>query len=232
MNDSLIIDGLTIQVHRSSLRRTSGLIVERDGTVVVAVPERLAEDEIRNYIESKLLLLHTALAKKERSLRNQSPKEYITGEGFYYLGRKFRLKIVDDSSHSSVRLMNGRFLLSRSSVSEGRELFVQWYTMRAQDWIPDRVSRLQRRVGVTPLAVNIRDLAYRWGSCTRQGKLNFHWRTMLLPPERLDYLILHELCHIHVSDHSQEFYNHLRCASPNYMDHEAWLRTNGDFYKI
>ena len=103
---------------------------------------------------------------------------------------------------------------------------------RAADWIPRRVRLLQDRVGLQPESIEIRDLGFRWGSCTEKGKLFFHWRLILLPPERIDYLILHELVHLHEHNHSPAFYERLRRAAPEYELHEEWLRRNGDQYGL
>ena len=68
------------------------------------------------------------------------------------------------------------------------------------------------------------DLGYRWASCGQGGKLYFHWRVILLPPSRIEYLVLH--------DHSPAFHQRLRRAVPNYHNHEHWLRAHGDDYRL
>jgi len=122
--------------------------------------------------------------------------------------------------------------MPRLLVLRGREVFINWYTKRAEDWVPRRVQLLQDRVGVVPESIEIRDLGFRWGSCTEKGKILFHWRLILLPPERIDYLILHELVHLHEHNHSPAFYERLRRAAPEYERHEEWLRRNGDQYGL
>jgi predicted metal-dependent hydrolase len=122
--------------------------------------------------------------------------------------------------------------MPRVLAPKGREVFINWYTERAAGWIPRRIRLLQGRVGVKPEFIEIRDLGFRWGSCTENGKLFFHWRLILLPPERIDYLILHELVHLHEHNHSQAFYERLRRAAPEYEHHEEWLRRNGDQYGL
>lgn len=229
MSSLLTIDNLCVEVHRSSRRRQVDLTVERDGRVVVAAPERLTDEEIDKLVRSRLVSLHSNLARKREVLSNQPAKQYVTGEGFYYLGRKFRLKLVD-ATDDGLRLLNGRFLLPRASARDGRSHFVRWYTEHAQQWLFDRASSLQDRVAAHPTVIRIRDLGYRWGSCTENGAVNFHWRIILLPPPRIDYLILHELCHLHEHNHSPAFYERLRRAAPDHHEHERWLRENGDHY--
>ncbi|BBO69897.1 hypothetical protein DSCA_38270 [Desulfosarcina alkanivorans] len=85
-------------------------------------------------------------------------------------------------------------------------------------------------MGIEPESIEIRDLGFRWGSCASKGKLLFHWRLILLPPERIDYLILHELVHLHGHNHSPASYDRLKRAAPDYERQEEWLRRIGDQY--
>jgi type I restriction enzyme M protein len=133
---------------------------------------------------------------------------------------------------NSLEFEKGRFFLSHTLAPKGKEIFMQWYCGQAVEWIKRRVNALKDRVAAEPESVGIRDLGFRWGSCTHKGKMFFHWRIILLPPERIDYLILHELVHIHEHNHSPAFYERLRRASPDYKQHEDWLRRYGDLYSL
>jgi predicted metal-dependent hydrolase len=204
--------------------------------VAIAVPEAMRAAEIEKIIRGKQEWLYTALARKDATTKGPPAKEYVTGEGFYYLGRKYRLKLADNGEGPSgdlpLELQNGRFVLARGLAAEGRALFVRWYAREAGLWIGKRVNALKARVAAHPLGIEIRDLGFRWGSCTPKGKLFFHWRTVLLPPEQIDYLVLHELVHVHEHNHSAGFYERLRRASPDHKVHEAWFRKHGDEYRL
>ena len=236
MNDSIQIDDIVVEIRRSVRRQTVDLTVERDGRVAIAVPEGLQDGEIEKIIRRKQEWLYTALARKESTEKGPPPKEYVTGEGFYYLGRKYRLKLATNGEAPGgdlpLDLTNGRFLLPRDRASEGRDIFIQWYTREAGIWIGKRVAALKARVAVSPQEIEIRDLGFRWGSCTCKGKLFFHWRTVLLPPEQIDYLVLHELVHVHEHNHGAAFYERLRRVSPDHKVHEAWFRKYGDEYRL
>jgi hypothetical protein len=231
MNNSIIVDNLTVEIRRSGRRRHVDLTVERDGSVVVAAPDRFGDEEVEKLVRSRLVNLHSHIARKREILSNQPVKEYVTGEGFYYLGRKYRLKLVDDGT-TSLRLLNGRFLLPRAMAAKGREAFIRWYTEHGQQWLRERAIPLEERVAIHPTSITVRDLGFRWGSCAESGAVNFHWRIILLPPKQIDYLILHELCHLHEHDHSRAFYTRLGRAVPDHGEHEEWLRTNGDRFNL
>jgi len=236
MSEHIQIDGVTVEVRRSARRRSVDLTVERDGEVSVAVPEEMSTAEIGRIVRGKQEWLYTALARKEATNKGPPPKEYVTGEGFFFLGRKYRLRVVADDEvgggKGGLQWTNGRFFLGRGKVGDGKDLFVRWYTMQAAEWLAKRVNALKARVGVESVEIGVRDLGFRWGSCTHKGKVFFHWRTVLLPPERIDYLVLHELVHIHEHNHSAAFYERLRRASPDHKVHEAWFREHGDEYRL
>lgn len=230
------IDDTTIEVKRSPRRKTVELMVERDGHVVIYAPESATTKSLEGTARGKLVWVYRKLGRKEEELHRLPTKEFVSGEGFYYLGRKYRLKLLDDTVISNdgaeLRLVNGRFLMPREFAPDGRDIFVRWYTDKALDHVSRRVEALKARVAAAPEVINIRDLGFRWGSCTDKGKVFFHWRIVLLPPPRVDYLITHELVHLHEYNHSPMFYERLSRAVPNYARHEEWLRRYGDLYSI
>jgi predicted metal-dependent hydrolase len=150
----------------------------------------------------------------------------VTGEGFYYLGRSYRLLLVDDQVRA-LKLEHGRFKLLRSRASEGRSIFVRWYGEHAEAWLRRRLGRWVDRVDARPSGLNVRDLGYRWGSCGKSKRLNFNWRIILLPPDAIDYLIVHELAHLHEPSHSRAFWQHVERAMPDYDRRKDWLAVHG-----
>lgn len=234
--EEINIKDVSVQVKRSARRRTIELIIERDGRIYLYAPETADRKNLEAMVGKKLLWIHQQVSRKREELHRLPEKEFVSGEGFYYRGRKYRLKLIDEDlsggNGSRLQFYKGRFLMCRSSAPKGYELFVNWYTEQATDWITRRIQSLQNRVGIKPESLEIRDLGFRWGSCTRKGKLLFHWRLILLPPERIDYLILHELVHLHEHNHSTAFYDRLRRAAPDHERHEEWLRRNGDHYRL
>ena len=235
MSESIQIDDLKVEVRRSARRLNVDLTIDRDRGVVIAVPDSMTEADIAKIIRNKQMWLYTALGRKEATHKGPPPKEYVSGEGFFYLGKKYRLKVLRDGQKpvgGALQLQNDRFYLPHELAADGRAVFLKWYSDRAAEWIARRMNAIKGRVAATPQAIEIRDLGFRWASCTHKGKMFFHWRAILLPPERIDYLILHELVHVHEHNHSPAFYERLRRASPDYKQHEDWFRRYGDLYSL
>ena len=235
MNEIVEINDLKVEVRRSPRRRTVDLIVDRFGDLVINVPQALPHAEIESIVRRKQEWIYTKIGQKEIVLSASGNKEYVTGEGFYYLGKKYRLKLFEPDATTPVpplRLINGRFWLVRSDANRGRDHFIRWYTCQGQAWITDKILPLKERVLAEPRSIAIRDLKYLWGSCNANGDMYFHWRVMLLPPQVIRYLLIHELIHLREHNHSTAFYEHLRRAVPDYRETEKWLEANGDHYAL
>lgn len=236
MSELFQIDDLQVEVRRSSRRRTVDLIVDRFGELVINVPESLSSSDVAAIIRRKQEWIYNKLSQKERVLRPTGSKEYVTGEGFYYLGKKYRLKLFDiDETAKQIAplcLLNGRFWMARPAATDGHNHFIRWYIQQGQKWISNAMDSLKERVLVKPRTVLVRDLKYRWGSCNAAGDVYFHWRVILLPPWVIRYLILHELIHLREHNHSPAFYERLIQVVPDYREIEKWLEANGDYYSL
>ena len=116
---------------------------------------------------------------------------------------------------------------------------MRWYTARGRQWLPGRVRRWSARMGLNPTGLDVRDLGYRWGSLSPNGRLNIHWATLQLAPSLIDYVLVHELAHIVHPQHTSAFWAAVERAMP---DHERrkndltvagarlWLGDRGQAY--
>jgi hypothetical protein len=106
-----------------------------------------------------------------------------------------------------------------------------WYRRRAAQVIARRVALYAPRIGVSPTRITIRDARTRWGSCSPTGALSFSWRLLMAPPAVLDYLVVHELCHLKRADHSPRFWALVEAHCPGFRARRAWLRDHGDILR-
>lgn len=229
MTDVIEVGDLTFALRRSDRRKTVEVTVERDSTLTIRAPADIARERIEEVARARQEWVYKKLAEKERLAGPLPEKEFVPGESFYYLGRSHRLRLLNGDSGSSapLRLLHGRFVLRRDSADEGWTHFKRWYATHGEEWIARRVQRLAKRVGVEPVPVEVRDLGYRWGSCSLHGKLNFHWRAVMLPPRIIEYLIVHELVHLDIPDHSEQFWRRVEQTLPEYRRNREWLRLEG-----
>lgn len=202
------------------------LIVDRAGDVVAAVPADAGDAAVEKLVQGSREWLRGKLERKT-ALRAPLPsKQYVSGEGFLYLGRSHRLLLVSHQA-TPLRLRGGRFCLLRSKAGSGRGHFVRWYTEHGQRWLAPRVAGLAPRLRRAPSGVKVRDLGSRWASCGHKGMLYFHWAAMTLPPGVIDYLALHELLHLEIPHHGPEFWRRLETLLPDARSRSQWLAEHG-----
>lgn len=101
------------------------------------------------------------------------------------------------------------------------------YRNAAREYFPKRVSHYAHMLGVTYGKISIRDQKTRWGSCSSEGNLSFNWRLILAPPDVLDYVVIHELCHRKEMNHSKDFWALVESLMPDYKECRKWLKKNG-----
>ncbi|MGD0165903.1 MAG: SprT family zinc-dependent metalloprotease [Gaiellaceae bacterium] len=227
MSDSLTVDDLTFALRRSRRRKTLGITIERDGELVLAAPADASLDEIERAVRQKGLWIYRKLAEREFLVGPTLVKEYVSGETFHYLGRSYRLRLVDGGASSQpLQLRHGWFELRRDERERGENHFFDWYVEHGQPWLTHRAALYASRVGVTPEPAKVQDLGYRWGSCG-SAAINFHWRTMQLPPRIIDYIIVHELVHVIEPRHDRAFWRRVERAMPDFAERKRWLAERG-----
>lgn len=226
MMETLAVDDLTFEVRRSGRRKSLEIIVDRGGELVLAAPEHLTVDVMKGFVREKRFWLYSKLAEKEVLRRPVVTKEFVSGEGFPYLGRSYRLLLVDKQDRP-LKLQAGRFQLVRDKADNGRSHFIRWYTDHAQPWLTRRAAQWVPWMGVEPNGINVQDLGFRWGSCSKDRTLNFHWATILLPPSIVEYVVVHELTHIHEPNHTPEFWLRVERALPDFDRRKTWLAEHG-----
>ncbi|MCA8976289.1 MAG: M48 family metallopeptidase [Planctomycetes bacterium] len=226
MTELLVVDELEFEVRRSTRRKTVELIVDRGGELRITAPPQADPERLTRFVRENRFWLYTKIAEKETRQQPVGSKEFVSGEGFPYLGRSYRLLLVDRQD-VPLKLMAGRFALRRELAGRGREEFVRWYSDRALAWLGRRVPGWAQRMGVEPSGIEVRDLGFRWGSCGKGGNVNFHWAAILLPAGIVDYVIVHELAHLVEPNHTPEFWRRVQRAMPDCEERRRWLAERG-----
>lgn len=229
MNESLTVGDLAFAIRRSDRRRTIGITVDRAGELIVDAPTDCPLTTLETIVRRKSHWIYTKLAEKELLVQPSTPKQFVSGEGFYFLGRSYRLLLTtpDDKQVAALQLMRGRFILRRDEQCNAERHFVNWYIEHGKPWLSNRILLFATRIGVTPMSMTIRELGFRWGSCSPRGQVNFHYRVMQLPPRIIDYLVVHELVHLLEPKHNEEFWKRIRFVIPDFFARRRWLADNG-----
>ncbi|WP_338740516.1 SprT family zinc-dependent metalloprotease [Actinomadura luteofluorescens] len=220
------VGDLDVQVRVSERRRHVRLTVERDAAVTAVVPPGVDRAELVRIVKSRRRWLYGKLAERQALGERRPEREYVSGEGFPYLGRSHRLLIVDGAP-SPVRLVRGRLELRRDALDDPAGVLIGWYSRRGRAWLPARLHPWAERMRAPRAELRVLPLGYRWGSCSLKGRLNIHWATMQLPPDLIDYVLAHEVAHLHEHDHGERFWRRLERAMPDYTARRTRLKRLG-----
>lgn len=223
------VDGRQVLVAVSTRRKRLGLTVERNGALTLRAPAGCgvarAEYFVRRsgaWIDSKLLL-------RDRHRPAHPVRAFRDGESFRYLGREYRLLLVDEGK-VPVRLAAGRLRMDRAVAAEparARRDLIAWYRKSGLRWSRGRLQPWAARMEVPEPAMTVRDVGNRWGTYRPGegggGTMALHWAVFQLPTHLVDYVIAHELAHIRVSGHGTDYWTLLGRAMPECVQHKEEL---------
>ncbi|MEU5479262.1 M48 family metallopeptidase [Streptomyces mirabilis] len=232
----LTVDGLSLRVRASARRRRFALTVEADATLTLHTPAGRPVAEAEQFVRAHRDWLLTKLRERERTRPLNPAKQLVDGEVFRYLGRTYRLAVSDEEGVAGgVRLIAGRLVMGPDLAAEpqaGRAALVDWYCRAGRNWTGHRLQPWAARMGVTEPELEVRDLGDRWGSYrppqdgttgVEGGLMSLGWPLFQLPMHLIDYVIAHELAHVKVPGHREDFWRLLRIALPEYEDRRADL---------
>lgn len=210
-------------------RKTFSLVIDRDKSIFVKAPIGASNEKISNFVNKKKKWIYQKINNKQK-YKNIPEKEFVSGSSILYVGRNYNLDI-DDYKHKGIKF-NGKFLLSRKAKNNANLLFKEWFIDKCKEKIVPLVEFHANNLGVNYNQVHIKDLKYRWGSCTSKNNLSFNWRLIKAPLSVINYVIIHELTHLIEANHTKKFWNIIKTQMPKYENSRNWLKDNGQILEI
>jgi predicted metal-dependent hydrolase len=200
---------ISYTLKRSLRARMVWLQIHSEKGLNVTVPRNYNVDDVPAYIISK----SSWILRHLKRIRSEVPSSKVPQLPLCYLGNP--LKIFEEASKPNYILPDG------SGVDHNSALI--WLRQQSQDIIVSKVSLYSQRIGVRFARVSIRDQKTRWGSCSHLGNLNFNWRLIMAPEPVLDYVIIHELCHLKRMSHSKAFWSIVTKYCSDWPEKRRWL---------
>lgn len=222
-------------IRRGKGKKTVAINVTSAARVVVLAPNCLSREKIREIVRKKARWIFEKQEYFERLTTLFPKKEFVSGEQVLFLGRKYRLKIakVQNKYSSEPNLIGRRISISIGqylSPQEKRKIIkdalMKWYFSKSATIVGQRLNRYSKLLGVIPREIKIKDQKKRWGSCSSNGTVRFNWRIAMAPMSIVDYVVVHELCHLKVKNHSSEFWRLVSLVLPDYQRRRDWLKNN------
>lgn len=223
-------DGVTIPFRvEFSERKHLAITVHPEMRLEVDAPVGIDSAAVLSRVQKRAKWIVTQWRFFEQHQPKHPGSRYVGGETHRYLGKQYRLK-VEKGDSSSVKLVGRWFQIHTQVPSNGdrtKELLDAWYRARAKVLFPVRLGECLKTCGSLNLAaapaLTIRRMTHRWGSCTAEGRLVLNLDLVLAPVACLDYVITHELCHLHIRDHSRAFYRLLARIMPDWESRKERL---------
>ena len=224
---------VSFKVERSNRRKTIGIYVDPGKGVVVRSPHILNNNEIAEAVKKKARWI----IEKQEVIKNHSQlnptKEFVSGEIFLYLGRQYRLEVIksDSENGEKCKLVNGRLQVKINKKLHGnngkeavKKALSRWYVGRACEKIPERIQLYANQLGAWPQRIEIKNQKRRWGSCSFDGIIRFNWKIIMTPLTVLDYVVVHELCHLVYPNHSSQFWGKVQIIIFDYKKRRSRLK--------
>lgn len=242
-------------------RKSLEIQIKPDGRVRVLAPSFLTKQEVMDQIKTKGDWILSNLDHFESLDLDKIKKNFQDGEEFLYLGKTYKLRVLKKSDRNglildktninnlaSIAYVNNRQGKNKPIIGlDGESLIIKtdnkdkdylkqdlisWYKEQGLEIIKERVSYYQAFIPVKPTDIVVKEQKRRWGTCTAKGRLLFNWRIIMAPLSVVDYVVVHEMCHLIHMNHSRDYWNSLERVIPNYKEAKDWLKTNGIWLNI
>jgi predicted metal-dependent hydrolase len=200
----------------------------------ITAPTHFPMEDIEKIILEKTKWITTQISKLTAAASNPINKSISHNASILYLGIPHTLTFITKENHQpAVRLEEDQILLELPPLPAAKldnlsySLLKEWYIDSATKILSEKTTFWSAAIKVSPKRITIKEQKTRWGSCSSRGNVNYNWRIIMAPPEVVDYLVIHELCHLRILNHSDSFWREVGKYSPNFKEHRTWLRTNG-----
>lgn len=215
-------------VSNDQLKKRVRIHVHPNARVEVEMPVGTSTKDVKSAVLKRARWIETQLKKIEEARSHVLAREYISGETHFYLGRRYQLKVIEQrGASSSVQLKGGRLtiVLPKADAAAVRRRLNAWYSERANAYFQKRLGELLRKTPWVKHEPGIKLVTMRsqWGSCSPSGKINLNPYLIRAPRECVDYVLLHEVCHLREHNHSKKFYALLDTVQPGWRTIKARL---------
>lgn len=214
-------------------RKTISIKITENGGVAVSAPLNLSNARIEELLRNKTnwIISKIDTVKASAKIRHN----ILEADNLKLLGEDFKLNIYDTEERVVRVLFKDKqfYVYSPKNMYSDCDMYIKeaitnWYKKQASLIYTQRAEYYSKLLNVHYNKISIKEQKTRWGSCSSKGNLNFNWRVIMAPIEIVDYLVVHELCHLVHMNHSKDFWALVGGILPNYQNHRDWLKANGN----
>jgi len=217
---------MSVQIIKKAVKHIN-IRVKPNQEVILTAPLKTTDEHIAFVLNKRASWIDEKIAFY-KEYQDQKPKEYVSGEGFKYLGRQYRLKVIEGDTEC-VKLQKGFFYLyvkDRDNLQRKKRVLNNWYRDKADEHFQKILKRYQTIVQLEVTNVRVREMRTRWGSCNpAKSFINLNSELIKKPRYCIEYVIFHELAHLIYPNHSREFYNYLTLHMPDWKKRKSKLES-------
>ncbi len=218
-----------LEVIRSAKRKKTITLMVRSGQIRILAPAGTTEHEIQRILESRRAWIEERLRQSQTAA--QARKNW-TEHTFLLYGKPTTVEYQCTTERWHCTNRDNRFHITGPDVTPPADkiydILTQWYKRVAKSDFEHRLQHWSRRLDVSYRGFRVKDQRTRWGSCSSTGNINLNWRLIQAPPEVIDYVVVHELCHLLEMNHSARFWAHVARIFPAYQESQQWLKQYGN----
>ena len=220
---------IPLQVIHSSVRKSISIQVNPDCSVKIRVPKWLSQQKIDEIIKERTDWINKKIEYFEKNPKQTSkPKEYTDGESFYYLGKEYKLKIFEGKENSIERTEDTIFLY-KTPKRNPKNMLIKWFSDLAKEVFEERLQAnfeiFSKQYQYSFPTLQLRKMKSRWGSMSSSGNMTLNTSLIFAPIDCIDYVIMHELCHLKHKNHGKKFHQLQGKFTPNYKEIKKKLET-------
>lgn len=215
-----------VRVRASSTPRTTRVLLGPERPLEIIVPAGTSDEQIAAVLVDRRGWIAAKLADAERR-RAQPFTLDLQRSGHGWLAAVAIPLHIQRGSSPKAALRDGQLVVTGADDGECTEALRRWYRRQAKQTILAVVDEHASRLDLAYRSVSIRDQRTRWGSCSAAGNLSFNWRLVIAPTDVLNYIVVHELCHLAIPNHAKAFWRKLGAALPEWKEHAGWLAEHG-----
>lgn len=233
---TLTVNNLEIPISFRRSRRAKRLRMQIDssGRLELIAPWLTPKSIVNRFVVTHTKWIEKQVAKIEIQKKRRPEFNYRSGDTFYYFGEPVVLMVKPSvRKRPSINIRGYQMIITlhrevgrADGVAAIKKAIENFYKKKAEEVIHDRLQHFNEFYGYKYNRVTLRNQKSRWGSCSARGNLNFNWRLIMAPIEVIDYVVVHELCHLKEMNHSARFWKLVEKAIPKYKEVRRWLREN------
>jgi predicted metal-dependent hydrolase len=214
-----------------SRRKSIAVEIDENAELIVRAPNWVSQKFINTFLKEKEAWIQKHLMSALVRQKAKPTREYKEGETFFYLGEPYTLSIIDSPQYR-LFLADQRFVLSPFYANQARQEFEKWYKKQALKVLQERVDFYATQHQFSYASIRLNQARRQWGSCAPDNRLSFTWRLIMAPLFVIDSVVVHELVHTKVKNHSAKFWQEVYRIFPAYEKASRWMNENAHFLAL